>query len=129
LPNILKTQLKNLRKLSIASRSGRRGQLDQVARKAAPEERHQERAMTNRATILNDTLALLRTACLTPKIKQGGKHLQVRFKSQFGKSCLIIISRGGRAPINAPSTGTARRCAGCYALTQGGGRRENHRRR
>jgi len=53
--------------------------------------------MTNRATILNDTLALLRTAGLTPTIKHGGKHLQVRFKNQLGKSCLIIISRGGRA--------------------------------
>jgi hypothetical protein len=54
--------------------------------------------MTNRSTILNDTLAVLRAAGLTPEIQQGGKHLHVRFKNQLGKSCLIIVSRGGRTP-------------------------------
>jgi hypothetical protein len=54
--------------------------------------------MTNRATILNNTLAVLRAAGLTPEVQQGGKHLHVRCKNRLDKSCLIIISRGGRTP-------------------------------
>jgi len=52
--------------------------------------------MTNRSTILADTLTAPRTAGLTPEVRDGGRHLQVRFTNQFGKSCLVIILRSAR---------------------------------